>query len=232
MEKQSDVSNRKKARPTFLYLCGCLAAAVGIFVLVFGLLVAMPSISESGGENTGYADPRNAKPKSTIVIQREKVMESYVGDDAGWIALSEAGTSNVVYAYDICSDWPKSGSIYELQGEAGPGLTYLLNHSYPLSPITNRDEIDQYITQTAIWRYLSLSGKTTRVSPKYLGSREAYEGLLEKEEALAKKAVEAEEWGYASAGYGYKRAYVYVNQDDPLDRLLFVPGLESENKPK
>lgn len=125
-----------------------------------------------------------------------------------------------MYAYDIRSDWPKTGDAYVLQGEADAGLTYLINHSYPLAIVTNRDDIDQYITQMAIWRYLSLSGKASGISSNYHEGQEAYEGIRSKCETLAKEAVEADKWGYAAAGYNYKKVYIYTRQGNPMDRLL------------
>ena len=91
----------------------------------------------------------NAAPQSTT-ISHSGASPKYISDEDFYFLKVSDGT--VVYCYDGSEvRWPDAGTNYTLSSRASAGVQYILEHGYPNNSITGTDEVDQYITQAAIW---------------------------------------------------------------------------------
>lgn len=170
-----------------------------------------------------------ATPSKQVEVERTKVTEAYIGDTSV-VACAVKDSNQIVYAYDIISDWSPTGSVYQYTEQADIGLEYILNHGYPNSSITNRSEIDQYITQMAIWVYLADTGKISKVSSDLLTTdREAYAGIRDEILSLSNRAKWAAQNKKAIIGVGNRNAYVYTNPANPVDRIVVCSYSEEQN---
>ena len=100
----------------------------------------------------------NAAPKAPTV-SAEGVMVSYIGENNKW-AKFNTSDGKVAYCMDLDLKWPKDTTNTTLAGEGDAGLSYILQNGYPYKKIKNNGEQDRFITQAAVWWYLSDTGQT------------------------------------------------------------------------
>ena len=129
-------------------------------------------------------------PKS-FIVKREAVMESYIGDNNGFTSyVTTDGT--IVYCMDLDMKGATSGTNYTYSTNADAGLLYIMENGYPNKSITNRDEIDRYITQSAVWWYLSDTGQTAQMNTAFQTTdKEAYPGIRDHIKTLVNGAKNA-----------------------------------------
>ena len=129
-----------------------------IFGIVLTLLiVAVVSITSMA---TIYAAPKN------ISVDREGVMVSYIGENYKW-AKFRTSDGKVAYCMDLGKTWPERKTDLSLVGEGDAGLTYILSNGYPYKSIVGNDDQDRFITQAAVWWYLSDTGQTGKLSEDF-----------------------------------------------------------------
>ena len=121
------------------------------------LIVAVVSITSMA---TIYAAPKN------ISVDREGVMVSYIGENYKW-AKFRTSDGKVAYCMDLGKTWPERKTDLSLVGEGDAGLTYILSNGYPYKSIVGNDDQDRFITQAAVWWYLSDTGQTGKLSEDF-----------------------------------------------------------------
>ena len=126
-----------------------------------------------------------------MTVKRDVVMESYIGDNNGFTGyVTTDGT--IVYCMDLDKPGATTGTAYTYSKSADAGLLYIMENGYPNKKITNRNEIDRYITQAAVWWYLSDTGQTTKMSTAFQTTdKEAYSGIRDQIKALVAGAKQA-----------------------------------------
>ena len=107
----------------------------------------------------------NAAPKNPTV-NREGVMVSYIGENYGW-AKFKTSDGKTAYCMDLKKKWPEKTTNVSLQKEGDAGLTYILQNGYPYKTIKGNGEQDRFITQAAVWWYLSDTGQTDKLSADF-----------------------------------------------------------------
>ena len=107
----------------------------------------------------------NAAPKS-ISVDREGVMTSYIGENYKW-AKFRTSDGKVAYCMDLGKNWPERKTTISLVGEGDAGLTYILSNGYPYKSIIGNNDQDRFITQAAVWWYLSDTGQTGKLSEDF-----------------------------------------------------------------
>ena len=107
----------------------------------------------------------NAAPKNPT-INREGVMVSYIGENYGW-AKFKTSDGKTAYCMDLKKKWPEKTTNVSLQKEGDAGLTYILQNGYPYKTIKGNGEQDRFITQAAVWWYLSDTGQTDKLSADF-----------------------------------------------------------------
>lgn len=128
---------------------------------------------------------------ATMTVKREAVMESYIGDNNGFTSyVTTDGT--IVYCMDLDKPGATTGTGYKYITNGDAGLLYLMENGYPNKKITNRNEIDRYITQSAVWWYLSDIGQTAKMNVAFQTTdREAYKGIRDEIKKLVAGAKNA-----------------------------------------
>ena len=138
-----------------------------ILVTLFSLLLVFTCIMPVNAEEA---------PKA-FTVKREAVMESYIGDTNHFTSfVTTDGT--IVYCMDLEKNGATSGTNYTYSKTGDKGLLYIMEHGYPNKRITSTIEIDRYITQAAVWWYLSDTGQTSKISEAFKTTdKEAYVGI-------------------------------------------------------
>lgn len=121
------------------------------------LIVAVVSITSMA---TIYAAPKN------VSVDREGVMVSYIGENYKW-AKFRTSDGKVAYCMDLGKNWPERKTDLSLVSEGDAGLTYILSNGYPYKSIIGNDDQDRFITQAAVWWYLSDTGQTGKLSEDF-----------------------------------------------------------------
>ncbi|GEM_PF-4145661 len=232
-EKVAELSSKGKTVKSIL---AAFISAL-ILVLICSLaIVGMLSLFNHYENNLSYTSHdailqnEVVTPPKQVEVERTKVTEAYIGDTSV-VACAVKDSNQIVYAYDIISDWSPTGSVYQYAEKADVGLEYILNHGYPNLAITNRNEIDQYITQMAIWVYLADTGKISKVSSDLLTTdREAYVGIRDEILSLSSRAKWAAQNKSAIIGIGNRNVCIYSNPADPVDRIIVCSYSEELNQ--
>ena len=107
----------------------------------------------------------NAAPKN-ITINREGVMVSYIGENYKW-GKFRTSDGKVAYCMDLEKKWPEKSTNVSLVKEGDNGLRYILENGYPYKSIKGNDDQDRFITQAAVWWYLSDTGQTGKLSEDF-----------------------------------------------------------------
>lgn len=100
-----------------------------------------------------------AAPASDLTIDRDGVMVSYIGENYKW-AKFRTSDGKVAYCMDLKKSWPDRNISVTPSGEADNGVRYILENGYPYKSIYGNDDVDRFITQAAVWWYLSDTGQT------------------------------------------------------------------------
>ncbi len=117
----------------------------------------------------------NAAPKN-VTIDREGVMVSYIGDNYKW-AKFKTSDGKIAYCMDLEKKWPERATNISLVKEGDAGLTYILQNGYPYKSIKGNDDVDRFITQAAVWWYLSDTGQTGALSKDFTTNAADPQGL-------------------------------------------------------
>ena len=138
-----------------------------------------------------------AEAPESMTVKREAVMESYIGDNNGFTSyVTTDGT--IVYCMDLDKAGATTGTGYTYSTDADAGLLYIMENGYPNKSITNRNEIDRYITQSAVWWYLSDTGQTAQMSTAFQTTdKEAYAGIRDEIKKLVNGAKAATTENYS-----------------------------------
>lgn len=107
----------------------------------------------------------NAAPNNPT-INREGVMVSYIGENYNW-AKFKTSDGKIAYCMDLAKKWPEKTTNVSLVKEGDAGLTYILQNGYPYKTIKGNGEQDRFITQAAVWWYLSDTGQTDKLSSDF-----------------------------------------------------------------
>lgn len=133
----------------------------------------------------------NAAPKN-ITVDREGVMVSYIGENYKW-AKFRTSDGKVAYCMDLGKKWPERSTNISLVGEGDAGLTYILSNGYPYKSIKGNDDQDRFITQAAVWWYLSDTGQTGTLSEDFTTNAADPYGLRSYIKKLVSDAKNAKE---------------------------------------
>ena len=106
-----------------------------------------------------------AAPKNPSV-DREGVMVSYIGSNYKW-AKFKTSDGKIAYCMDLEKNWPERKTDLTLVKEGDAGLTYILQNGYPYKNPYGNTEYDRFITQAAVWWYLSDTGQTGKLSEDF-----------------------------------------------------------------
>ena len=103
-----------------------------------------------------------AAPNSITIKEADFTRDFINGGDAG-MSMFTTTDGVVVYCMDIDLKPLAEGQSASLNGEADAGVYYILKHGYPKMTYRNNKGKDAYITQMALWWYLS----ENRLSSKF-----------------------------------------------------------------
>ena len=132
-----------------------------------------------------------AEAPSSITVKREAVMESYIGDNNGFTAYI-TNDNVIVYCMELIKKGATTGTNYSFLEDGDAGLLYIMENGYPNKKITNRNEIDRYITQSAVWWYLDeVTGAGNLSTAFQTTDKEAYPGIRDEIKKLVNNAKNA-----------------------------------------
>lgn len=129
----------------------------------------------------------------TITVNQEGIMKSFIGteqDGFRW-AKYRSAEGIVAYCMDVNKKWPESSLNMTLVGDADAGIEYILSNGYPNKKIYDKGDVDRFITQGAIWWYLSNKGEGAVSEVLTKTGAEAYTGIREKMQNLVNNAMNA-----------------------------------------
>ncbi|MBR3362517.1 MAG: thioester domain-containing protein [Bacilli bacterium] len=107
----------------------------------------------------------NAAPK-TATVNSKGIMGSLIGDTYEWNKFKI--DDKIAYCVELGKNWSPNGTSVTLLKEADAGVRYILENGYPYKyPYSGNADASRYITQAAIWWYLSDIGATTKISDDF-----------------------------------------------------------------
>ncbi len=175
-------------------ICNTLIALLIVSVISITLI---PSIS---------AAPKNP------TISRTGVMVSYIGENYKW-AKFETSDGKTAYCMDLNKKWPEKTTNVSLVKEADAGLTYILQNGYPYKTIKGNGEQDRFITQAAVWWYLSDTNQTDKIGTEFTtGDTDMY-GLRTYIQKLVNEAKNAKATAKTSLDVKVNNSNMGVSKD-------------------
>lgn len=125
-----------------------------------------------------------------VTVNQEGIMKSFIGTEADGFRWAKYRTDGGIVAYclDVNKKWPESSLSMTLTGEADAGIQYILENGYPNKKIYDKGDVDRFITQGAIWWYLSDKGEGAVSEVLTKTGVEAYTGIREQMQALVSAA--------------------------------------------
>ena len=175
-------------------ICNTLIALLIVSVISITLI---PSIS---------AAPKNP------TISRTGVMVSYIGENYKW-AKFETSDGKTAYCMDLNKKWPEKTTNVSLVKEADAGLTYILQNGYPYKTIKGNGEQDRFITQAAVWWYLSDTNQTDKIGTDFTtGATDMY-GLRAYIQKLVNEAKNAKASAQTSLDVKVNNSNMGVSED-------------------
>lgn len=114
------------------------------------------SIRSDPNRWSGIIKPLDETTKKSGALYRMGVMVSYIGEENKWGRFEVEGM--VAYDLDTLSDWNPTTAEVHLFGFGDSGLAYILANGYPHRSIHGNHYTNQFITQAALWWYLSDKG--------------------------------------------------------------------------
>lgn len=132
---------------------------------------------------------------TTITVNQEGIMKSFIGTEQDGFRWAKYRTADGIVAYcmDINKKWPESSLSMTLTGEADAGIKYILENGYPNKKIYDKGDVDRFITQGAIWWYLSDKGQGDVSEVLTKTGAESVTGMREKMQALVNGAKGAKD---------------------------------------
>lgn len=108
-----------------------------------------------------------AAPKSIITSESPILLTGYVNGTKFYKIPLSNGT--ISYCLNIHKKVPRNTTL-DLVGEMDAGIAYLLENGYPNKRFTQDENMDYYITQTAIWWYLDQTTNTSNLTEAFKSS--------------------------------------------------------------
>ena len=153
----------------------------------------------------------SAAPKNPT-ISRTGVMVSYIGENYKW-AKFETSDGKTAYCMDLNKKWPEKTTNVSLVKEADAGLTYILQNGYPYKTIKGNGEQDRFITQAAVWWYLSDTNQTDKIGTDFTtGATDMY-GLRTYIQKLVNEAKNAKANAQTSLDVKVNNSNMGVSED-------------------
>ena len=152
-----------------------------------------------------------AAPNS-ITVDKEGVMVSYIGENYKWAKFRTAD-GKVAYCMDLAKSWPERKTNFSLVSEADAGLTYILANGYPYKPIKDGGDLDRYITQAAVWWYLSDTGQTGKLSADFTTNAADSHGIRDDIKKLVNDAKNAKASAKPSLDVKVNKADMSLSSD-------------------
>ena len=153
----------------------------------------------------------NAAPKS-VTIDREGVMVSYIGENYKW-AKFRTSDGKVAYCMDLEKKWPERSTNFSFVSEGDAGLTYILANGYPYKSLKGNDDHDRFITQAAVWWYLSDTGQTDKLSADFTTNAADPNGLRSYIKKLVNEAKNAKKSADASLNVNVGNSNMNLSSD-------------------
>ena len=105
---------------------------------------------------SGVIEPPNTKMNKCGALLAKGALVSYIGTTYKWGRYELEG--KVAYDLDILSDWNPNAAKVHFFGFGDSGLAHILANGYPYRAVKGNGYQDQFITQAALWWYLSDKG--------------------------------------------------------------------------
>ena len=139
-----------------------------------------------------YAIRTSAAP-SLIQIAGIKNLPTYIGDAR--VPYKMLSDNTPIYCLDMSKKTPINVEA-KLQGECDAGITYIIANGYPNKSFKNNQDMDYYITQTAIWWYLDITTGSSNLSHSFKTDASDANGLRPIIKELVAGAQQAKNIGY------------------------------------
>lgn len=134
-----------------------------------------------------------AAPNSIITSGSPTLLNGYVNGTKFYKIPLNDGT--ISYCLNIHKKVPRSTTLY-LAKEMDAGIAYLLENGYPNKRFTQDENMDYYITQTAIWWYLDQTTNTSNLTEAFKVTGTDQYGLRNHIKTLVNGAITAKNKGY------------------------------------
>lgn len=156
--------------------------------------------------------PTISAASKNLTVNREGTMVSYIGENYDW-AKFKTSDGKVAYCMDLKKKWPEKTTNVSLQKEADAGLTYILQNGYPYKTVKGNGEQDRFITQAAVWWYLSDTGQTDKLSSDFIsGAADPY-GIRPYIQKLVNEAKKAKTTSDAKLEVNVSNSNMSVSSD-------------------
>ena len=132
-----------------------------------------------------------AAAPNSVTIKAADYTKDFINDNDSAMTMFTTTDGNTLYCMDIDKKALVQGMSATLVGNADAGVLYILQNGYPKVSYKNNKGMDAYITQMALWMYLS----EEKVSSKFknaTGDTDKY-GLVASTKALVKAARNAKD---------------------------------------
>ena len=153
----------------------------------------------------------NAAPNNPT-INREGVMVSYIGENYNW-AKFKTSDGKIAYCMDLAKKWPEKTTNVSLVKEGDAGLTYILQNGYPYKTIKGNGEQDRFITQAAVWWYLSDTGQSDKIGSDFTTTATDLYGIRPYIQKLVNEAKQAKESAKTSLDVKVNNSNMSVSED-------------------
>lgn len=166
------------------------------------LLVAVFAISSMG----------QALAAQSLTVNRTGVMVSYIGENYKWAKFKTAD-GKVAYCMDLKKKWPEKSTNVTIAGEADKGVRYILENGYPYKSIHGNNDVDRFITQAALWWYLSDTGQTSALDADFTTNAADPYGLRDMIKKLVDEAKQATEVSKVSLNVNASNTNMNLSDD-------------------
>ena len=135
--------------------------------------------------NGAYAAPNSVTVKATDYTK------DFINDNDSAMTMFTTTDGNTVYCMDIDKKALVQGMSATLVGDADAGILYILQNGYPKKTYKNNKGMDAYITQMALWMYVS-EDKVSSNFKNATGEADKY-GLVASTKKLVSEARNAKD---------------------------------------
>ena len=153
-------------------------AAAGFLAIALICVIAL---------NGAYAAPNQ------VTIKAADYTKDFINDNDSAMTMFTTTDGNTVYCMDIDKKALVSGMSATLTGDADASVLYILQNGYPKKTYRNNKGMDAYITQMALWMYLS-EDKVSNNFKNATGEADKY-GLVAATKNLVSQARKAKDTG-------------------------------------